>query len=474
MMRKFILLFLFLPMVLITKGQDSLQLTMTYDDALQSAFMRNHAIAAQNYDIDYNRHMKKASWGLRLPQIQLDAVYVGMERDLFKFDFNDPKNAAVSAIADYFQQQGTPLSPEIVNGLLGIDLSFSLQKKNFGVFGTTAVWPLYMGGKINALNRANKIKISQSENELNIVKADLFTETTERYWGLALATNLEGLYVDVVDCINSHYQDALKLEQNGMISKTERMYAEMSLSQAKAQLAEAKNSCATVNSALSGSIGQEGSITPVTPLFITDSIPELQVFKDRVAENALLLNKVENLKKLAGEDVKAKRGDFFPTLSAFGHLRLANYELNNRIPKYIYGMAATFRVFDGLKTEQTYMASKSQLKRVEELQAKAEDDIQILTEKLYYEMMGAREQVYAMESTISFAEEYYRAKNAAFKEGMATSNDVVDAELNLAKCKLQRMSEAYKFAVSLSKLLALTGDWEEYSMYQMSGRIVEN
>jgi len=472
-MRRLLFLFLLLPVAFASSAQDSLQLTMTYDDALQSAFMKNHAIAAANYDIDYSRHLKKAAWGLRLPQIRLDAFYVGMEHDLFKFDFNDPKNAAVNAIADYFKGQGTPLSQDVVNQLLGVDLSFTLQQKDFITFGATAIYPIYMGGKINALNRASKIKLSQSENELEIEKANLFTETTERYWGLALARNLESLYEDVVSCIESHCRDAYKLEENGMIAKTERMYAEMSLSQAKAELIEAGNSAATVNSALCGTTGQDGTISTMTSLFITDSIPELAVFKERVANDALLLNKVENLKKLAGEDVKAKRGDFFPTLAAFGRLRLADWQLQSRIPKYFYGLTATFRVFDGLKTEQTYMASKSQYKKVEELQLKAEEDIQILTEKLYYEMVGAREQVYAMESTIAFAEEYYRAKNAAFKEGMATSNDVVDAELNLAKCKLQRMSEAYKFAVSLSKLLALTGDWGEYSLYQTSGRVIE-
>lgn len=472
-MRKLLLSLLLLPVALVANGQDSVAVAMTYDDALESAFTKNHAISAAGYDIEYSRHLKKAAWGLKLPRIQLDAEYIGLEHNLLDIDFNDPKNNAVKQVAHFFESHGVPLSQDFINELLGIDLSWCYQKKDFVTFGASAIWPIYAGGKITALNKASKIKLSQSENDMELTKSELFTETTERYWGLALAKNLQSLYSDVVDCIGSHYEDAVKLERSGMISKTERMFAEMSLSKAKAELSEATNSCATVNSALCGSIGYDGDITPVTSLFITDSIPELQVFKDRVSEKALLLNKVEHLKELAGLDVKAKRGDFFPTLAAFGRLRLANWQVQDRIPKYFYGVTASFRVFDGLKTEQTYMASKSQYKKVEELQLKAEDDLQILTEKLYYEMIGAREQVYAMESTIAFAEEYYRAKNAAFREGMATSNDVVDAELNLAKCKLQRMSEAYKFAVSLSKLLALTGDWGEYPFYQTSGHVVE-
>lgn len=456
-----------------TFAQDAAPVTMTFDDALTSAFTNNKAIAAAQYDIDYSIHMKKAAWGYRLPQLNITGSVVLMDKHVLNLNFNDVKNQSINYLASYMQQAGLPIPAElqqVFQQLLATDMSFTLQKKQFGLVNASLTYPVYAGGKINALNRAKKVEIEQSKNDLEISKSDLFTEVSERYWGLALSKSLENLHNNVVNCITSHYNDALSLEKNGMIAKTERMYAEMSLSKAKATLAEAQNNTKVVNSALSGSTGSKGELNPTSDLFVTDSIPELGYFKAKVSENALLLNKVSNIKRLAEENVKSKRADFFPTLAIMGTAILCNYQLSDVLPRYYAGAALSLRLFDGLKTEQTYLASKSQLKKVEALQEKAESDLQILAEKLYFEMMGAKEQVVAMESSIRFAEEYYSAKNKAFKEGMATSNDVVDAELNLSKCKVERMAEAYKFDVALSKLLAMTGDWSQYSLYQMSGR----
>jgi len=472
-MNKKLLSIFLLSLLLVTfvKAQDSTTVVMTLDDAISSAFANNHAIAAAENDIQYSRHMKKASWGYRLPQISASAAYIGMEKDFMSFD--EIKNNALTSGVEYLRQKGITVPQELVDGLLGFSWDFSLQKKTFGFANVSAALPIYAGGRINALNRANTIKIDQSENELDITKSDLFTEITERYWGLALSKSLESLHSDVVDCITSHHKDALMLEKSGMIAKTERMYAEMALSKAKASYVEARNNTDVVNSALSGSTGAKGELNPITSLFVTDSIPDLGFFKQKVEENALLLKKVNFYKQLAEENVKGKRAAFYPTLAAMGTAIIGDYQLTSLLPRYYYGVTASLRIFDGLKSEQEYLASKSQLKKVEELEAKAQTDIQILAEKLYYEMMGAKEQVDAMESTIKFAEEYFRAKNAAFKEGMATSNDVVDAELNLSKCKIERMAEAYKFDVALSKLLAMTGDWAQYSSYQLTGREIK-
>ena len=48
-------------------------------------------------------------------------------------------------------------------------------------------------------------------------------------------------------------------------------------------------------------------------------------------------------------------------------------------------------------------------------------------------------QMKSIDASLAFAEEYLKAKNAAFLEGMSSSSDLVDAELNLAKVRTERM-----------------------------------
>ena len=71
----------------------------------------------------------------------------------------------------------------------------------------------------------------------------------------------------------------------------------------------------------------------------------------------------------------------------------------------------------------------------------------------------------SIESSLAFAEEYLKAKNAAFLEGMSSSSDLIDAELNLAKVRTERIQTAYQYDVLLAQLLEAAGASDEFMEY---------
>ena len=110
-----------------------------------------------------------------------------------------------------------------------------------------------------------------------------------------------------------------------------------------------------------------------------------------------------------------------------------------------------YRVF--IRTEQ------------DSLQNKAGKDISVLVEKLYNQMMNYRNQMTSIDASLNFAEEYLRMKNAAFLEGMSSSTDLIDAELNLAGVRTERLQAAYNFDLLLAQLLEAAGISDEFSAY---------
>lgn len=437
---------------------------LTLDDAITMAYMRNPSISAAQSGIEAATHRKKAAWGLGAPKLSVGADYTYMSQDILNIDLNGQKNTFVG----FLQQLPIPLPPAIITGLQGLDLSYTLQKRDFGVVGATLVVPVFTGGKINAVNRAAKIGIENAKNSMEETRADLFTEITERYWGLALARNIENLRAEVVKSMTNHAKDAAQLEQNGLIARGERLFADMALSQAKAAYTDAVGNSQTINVALCGSLAEQGNYHPVTALFINQNIPSLQFFKDQTAQNSHLLEKVDLLRRLSEEMVKVQRADFFPTIGAMGAANIWDYNLSNQIPQWTVGAGIKLRIFDGLTTEQSYAAARSDVRRAEALQDKAKMDIQTLVEKLYSTLQTSIQQVKAAETTISFANEYLRMKTEAFAEGMSTSNDVVDAQINLAKSQIERMAAAYVFDTTLAKLLAVAGISDTYATYQIA------
>ena len=135
------------------------------------------------------------------------------------------------------------------------------------------------------------------------------------------------------------------------------------------------------------------------------------------------------------------------------------------MPRWAVGVGVNLKIFDGLNREYKYSAAKQTVKQVEVLEMKAGKDIAVLIEKLYNQMNNYANQMKSIDASLAFAEEYLKAKNAAFLEGMSSSSDLVDAELNLAKVRTERMQTAYNYDVVLAKLLEAAGISDEFISY---------
>jgi len=76
-----------------------------------------------------------------------------------------------------------------------------------------------------------------------------------------------------------------------------------------------------------------------------------------------------------------------------------------------------------------------------------------------------REQLKMLDTSLELANEYFRVRNKAFSEGMATSAQVADASLFLAKSRIDKLQAMYGYDVSLSKLLYYAGITDQFVEY---------
>ena len=287
----------------------------------------------------------------------------------------------------------------------------------------------------------------------------------ERYFGLALATQVVEVRQQVVDGVRKHLEDARALERNGMIAQTERLYVEFKMAEAERELANAKLQAETIASALSNTLGRESDWRPVTSMFLLTKVEDLAYYQDLAQARNPLLSQVSLKRELAQEGVGVQRADFLPQVAAIGGGSFYNYQVAGLVPRWAVGVGVNIKIFDGLNREYKYSAAKQTVRRVGELQNKAGKDIAVLVEKLYNQMMNYRNQMTSIDASLKFAEEYLRMKNAAFLEGMSSSSDLIDAELNLAGVRTERLQAAYNYDLLLAQLLEAAGISDEYPSY---------
>lgn len=440
------------------------QISLTLDQAIEASYNQNPIIEAQRHALEASIARRKATVGLRMPNLSASAAYTYMSKDIKAFDLNAEKNALVDAAG----QLPLPIPPQLLEGIRGLDMSLTLQKQQFGMVTGNVVVPIYMGGRINAAVSAAKIGVERTKEQAEAARTDLFAEVVERYYGLSLAMHVQQLQQMVVSSMQHHLNDARQLEKNGMIASTEKLYVEMFLAKSQGALQAATHQVATLNSALSTSLGipktvaatNQPSYTPVTALFIVEQLPSVESFRESTLKNSHILRQVELMQRLAKEGVRAARANFLPEIAALGVYDIYNYQLTDLAPKWAVGAGIKFRIFDGLGSEYRHKAARAEVRQVEAMQVKAEADILTLVDKLYNQLLTTRDQVRSLEAAVAFAESYLASRQKAFAEGMAPSSDVVDARLNLAKNSTERLVAAYTFDVTLAQLLALSGRTE--------------
>ena len=467
-MKKVTLVMLALAAVMQLPAQEQGR-TLSLEEALEMTLSDNPAIRAAEFNRRAAQQERRAAIGLRMPQIGITGSYAYLGKDI-EIDLNNMK-APVQNLAGQILQSGMipsdyiPSISQMLSGALAASWALPLQDRSLGFVGGDVTVPLWMGGKINAANRAARINEQTARSQGIQQRNALVSELVERYYGLALAQQVVVVRQQVVDGVRKHLEDAAALEAQGMISRSEKLYVEFKMSEAERDLQNAQSQVETIAAALNSTIGRTDDYLPVTAMFILERIEPLDHFRTLAAERNPLLDQVDQKRRLAYEGVRAQRSSFLPQVVAMGGMSFYDYQVSKVLPRWAVGVGVNFKLFDGLNREYKYSAAKQTVRRVEALQDKAGNDISVLVEKLYNQMENYRTQMASIEASLAFAEEYLKTKNAAFLEGMSSSTDLIDAELNLAKVKTERIEAAYRYDVSLAQLLEAAGISDEFTAY---------
>ena len=467
-MKKVTLVMLALTAVMQLPAQEQGR-TLSLEEALEMTLSDNPALRAAEFNRRAAQQERRAAIGLRMPQIGITGSYAYLGKDI-EIDLNNMKTP-VQNLAGQILQSGMipsdyiPSISQMLSGAMAASWALPLQDRSLGFVGGDVTVPLWMGGKITAAIRAARINEQTARSQGIQQRNALVSELVERYYGLALARQVVVVRQQVVDGVRKHLEDAAALEAQGMISRSEKLYVEFKMSEAERDLQNAQSQVETIAAALNSTIGQTDDYQPVTAMFILERIEPLDHFRTLAAERNPLLDQVDQKRRLAYEGVRAQRSSFLPQVVAMGGMSFYDYQVSKVLPRWAVGVGVNFKLFDGLNRDYKYSAAKQTVRRVEALQDKAGNDISVLVEKLYNQMENYRTQMASIEASLAFAEEYLKTKNAAFLEGMSSSTDLIDAELNLAKVKTERIEAAYRYDVSLAQLLEAAGISDEFTAY---------
>ncbi len=440
---------------------------ISFEKAWQKVTVENDAITAAREHIEQAEYNQDAAKDMYWPEIGISASYIYLDDDITL----SPNDLFESMPA------GDQLGAAIAN--LGKSYGLSEAEMNSGLTSTIAErqnltssirgkWPIYAGGRIEAAQNIADGQLNEANRQKDMTVQQQFELLVRNYFGTVLAQQILNTRIDVEEGLMKHRDHAILLEEQGQIARVERLQSEASYDKAKVERRKANHDLEIARVALSRMLKSTKQVAPTDPLFINESIPTLESFIANTISHHPGLGILQSKKEQVQGLIDVEEGKYLPTVALFGSYSLYEEDdlANKLTPDWLVGVGVSIPILERSGRSGKLKAAKSQARQIDALKLQTRSDLSVLVEKTYRQANQALEEYLGLGSSLKLAEETVNLRVKAFSQGLSTSLDVVDAEMFLAGVRTQRLVAVYNYVTALARLLAVSGELEDFFLYQ--------
>ncbi len=302
-------------------------------------------------------------------------------------------------------------------------------------------WPIYTGGRTDALQRAAEAEARAVGSDVQATRADLRLEVVRAYWALATAHESQRVLDEAVSRADADVRDVRVRFDNGLIPPNEVSSAEAQRSRQQVQQIEARNLRSSAMEDLRRLTGITGEIEIAEPLEAPQ--PPGVIASAQASPRAERQAQADRI-IAADERRRAAEAGRRPTVSVIGAVDYAkpNPSIFPRTDiwqeSWELGVSANWTLWDGgrtaaevLEAEAAATAARARLEELDSLFA-----LEIRQRSL--DLDSARAAVIAAGDGVRSAAEARRVVAERYTVGVATSTEVLDAQLALLQAELDR------------------------------------
>ncbi|MFZ1036815.1 MAG: TolC family protein [Smithella sp.] len=353
--------------------------------------------------------------------------------------------------------------PPPLNMLNGSELIAGTQN-NYN-WAIEAKQPLFAGGGILANYQASMIGEDAARLEETAKYQDVVQEVKIAYFNILRAQRIQDAARQSVEMLSAHRDVAQDYFNVGMIPKNDLLHAEVELANGKQALVRAKNAVELAKSSLN-TVLKRKIFTPVEVVDILAYHPLNQSFEEclNVAQQARPELKISSLHAAQAEKlVRVAQSNYFPTLSLVGNYSrfgdnpsVSGSDYQNQESWYVMGVAS-WNFWEWGKTKFRVDASKAKENQALEATKELNDQITLEIKNAYLILQETESQIIVWQKVIEQAEENFRISEERYKERVATSTEVLDAQTLLTKAKSEYANALGDYNVNYAKLQRAMG-----------------
>ena len=321
--------------------------------------------------------------------------------------------------------------------------------------------PIYTGGKIRYGIESSKFLEKAAMLDAQSDKDEVIQNTIEAFANLFKAKTAVRLVQENLNEAQQRTKELTGMEKNGLLARNDLLKAQLRESNMEYNLSDAENSWQLANVNMNLMLG-----LPTTTELVLDTVglrnkEDIRILDDYL--NAARINRkdieaIDLRKKAAESGVKSAKGDLYPSLALTGGYIGLDIPDFLSIPAAMnVGVGVSYNIGSLWKNKAKVQQAEARVKQLTFTEAMMDDNMQLDVNKSYLSLMTNRKQIQVSAKAVEQAEENYRIVKNKFDNSLATTTDLLDADIAQLQARLSyTLSRADAF-VAYHKLLQTAG-----------------
>ena len=307
-------------------------------------------------------------------------------------------------------------------------------------------WPLYTAGRLNALESAAKREQSATSSDLDAATADVRLDATRAFWNLVVARENQRVVNESLARMTAHVRDVHNQFEAGLVPPNDELTARAQEARQRMLSIQSR----TVRENAEADLARLVGLAPGTPVDVSAALaaPEVtDTFEALVAsakQQRPERRALEERVAAAESRVRAADAGRKPVVALAGGVDYArpNPRIFPRLGEWRESWDASVNVswslFDGGRTKADAAEASAGVRAVNARLAEFDSLVALEIRQRLSELESSRAALDAADVAVQAATEARRVVGERFAAGVATSTDVVDAQVAILQAQMDR------------------------------------
>ena len=433
---------------------------LTLDDAIKIALKNNREIQISKLDVQKAEAAVSEAFGYALPSVDISAgVTHFLEKPKMAFpDFEAMLNNSTYGVL--FNEGVIPYNP---NKLLPMESKLQTFAQTNNYKAQAQITQILFNAAVFRGIGASNIYLNLAKENLKRTIAKTVLDVKKAFYGVLLTKDLYGIAQTRFTNASDHLQNIKSMREQGLVSEFAQMQVEVQVENIRPILVQLQNANIDATNGLKIllNINQNDSITVIGKMeYLKEELPSEEDLIEEAKKSNLALSTLKIKNQLDDEFAAIDRGQYWPTIAAFGNYTYAgssdNWDFSNYGSSTI-GLSFSMNIFQGGRTknkvEQDVIVSKQTSEQIRSLT----DATEMQVKSKLNDVKRVKKQIESMTKNVTLAERAYKIANDRYMEGEGSELEVKDADVALSNAKINYTNAVHDYLVAKASLYNLVG-----------------